>query len=284
MNLPNELNLKTFISKILSDEDIESQLRKNRKVFIPIDDFNKKGRTITISKYEEIIIQLQKQLQSKPFLIKADWKNEEIDDVVFSIQYHQFREEFEIMVIPTWSEINLASKLYNEFLHEQVNEKIRNLTQPQSVILIKNVLSNPKLKWIKNFRLNPKASDDEGIDFTASFYIDRDGTISHDEFGKWYEIIGQLKHLNGKMGPSDIRDFIGALKTTRKKYGMVISTNGYTKRTMDAVESSKSTIFCNNSDFIADLIIKHKIGMKEFRIKSGLIPDEDWWYEIRVFS
>ena len=278
------MNLKTFISKILSDEDIESQLRKNRKVFIPIEDFNKKGRAITISKYEEIIIQLQKQLQSKPFLIKADWKNEEIDDVVFSIQYHQFREEFEIMVIPTWSEINLASKLYNEFLHEQVNEKIRNLTQPQSVILIKNVLSDPKLKWIKNFRLNPKVSDDEGIDFTASFYIDRDGTISHDEFGKWHEIIGQLKHLNGKMGPSDIRDFIGALKTTEKKYGMVISTNGYTKRTMDAVESSKSTIFCNNSDFIADLIIKHKIGMKEFRIKSGLIPNEDWWYEIRVFS
>ncbi len=278
------MNLKTFISKILSDEDIESQLHKNRKVLIPIEDFNKKGRTITISKYEEIIIQLQKQLQSKLFLIKADWKNEEMDDVVFSIQYHQFREEFEIMVIPTWSEINLASKLYNEFLHEQVNEKIRNLTQPQSVILIKNVLSDPKLKWIKNFRLNPKVSDDEGIDFTASFYIDRDGTISHDEFGKWYEIIGQLKHLNGKMGPSDIRDFIGALTTTKKKYGMVISTNGYTKRTMDAVESSKSTIFCNNSDFIADLIIKHKIGMKEFRIKSGLIPNEDWWYEIRVFS
>ena len=284
MNLQNELNLKTFISKILSDENIESQLRKNRKVFISLEDFNKKGRTITLSKYEEMVIQLQKQLQSKPFLIKADWKNEEIDDVMFSIQYHQFREEFEITVVPTWSEINLASKLYNEFLHEQVNEKIRNLTQPQSVILIKNVLSDPKLKWIKNFRLNPKASDDEGVDFTASFYIDRDGTISHDEFGKWYEIIGQLKHLNGKIGPSDIRDFIGAMKTTKKKYGMVISTNGYTQRTMDAVESSKFTIFCNDSDFIADLIIKHKIGMKEFRIKPGLIPNDDWWYEIRVFS
>jgi hypothetical protein len=278
------LELKTFVSKILSEDSIDQKLRKYRKILITLEDFNKKGKSFIPLKYEDIVIQLKKQLLSQPLLIKANWKNEQKENVVFSIKYFQFREEFEITVIPTWSEISTASHLYHEYLHDQIDEKIRILTQPQSVVLIENVLSDPKLTWIKDFRLNPKASDDEGTDFTASLYLDRDGSISHDEFGNWSEIVGQLKHLKSEMGPGDMRDFIGTMKTARKKYGMVISTNGYTKRTMDAVESSKFIIFCNDSNFIADLVIKHKIGMKEFRIKPGLIPNEDWWDEIRIFS
>lgn len=284
MNQQNELELKTFVSKILSDDEIDQKLHKYQKILLPLKDINTKGKSINASKYEEFVTQLQKQLQIKPFLIKANWRNEEKEDVMITLKYYKFREEFEIIVIPTWSEIDLASKLYAEYLHEEINDKIKNLTQPQSVVLIENVLSDPKLEWIKDFRLNPKASDDEGTDFTASFYIDRDGSISHDEFGKWIEIVGQLKHLRGEMGPSDMRDFIGTMKTFKKKFGMVISTNGFTKRTMDAVDSSKFTIFCNDSNFITDLIIKHKIGMKEFRIKTGLIPDEEWWDQIRIFS
>lgn len=284
MTQQNELNLKEILTKILLDKHIESQLRKNRKIFVSLEYFNKICKSISILKYEKLITQLQKQLQSTPFLIESEWKNEEKDAVVFSISYHQFREEFEIMVIPTWSEINLASKVHHTFLHEQINKKIKNLTQPQSLVLIKNVLSNSKLKWIKNFQLNSNASDDKGIDCTASLYVDRDGTISCDEFGKWYEIIGQLKHLKDKMGPGDVRDFVGTMKTTEKEYGLIISTNGYTEKAIDAVNSSGFNIFCRDSHFIADLMIKQKIGMKEFRIKSGLIPDEEWWYEIEVFS
>ncbi|WP_160049203.1 restriction endonuclease [Nitrosopumilus zosterae] len=278
------MELKTFVSKILSDEDVDHKLRKYQKVLLSLEDVNKKGKSIIVSKYEEFVTQLQKQLQIKPLLIKADWKNEEKEEVMFAMKYHKFREEFEIVVMPTWSEIGIVSKLYNEYLNEQINDKIKNLTQPQSVVLIENVLSDSKIEWIKDFRLNPKASDDEGTDFTAVLYIDRDGSISHDEFGKWVEIVGQLKHLKGEMGPSDMRDFIGTIKTSKKKHGMVISTNGFTKRTIDAVDSSKFTIFCYDSNFITDLIIKHKIGMKEYRIKAGLIPDDEWWDEIRIFS
>lgn len=275
-----------FIKKLLTDKDLEQKLREHGpKTAISLEEIRRLGKIFNSSNYESLIEKLQKQSHQDYLVVNSGWRNEQKEPIMLAIKYHQFREEFELSFIPTWSEIDEAANLLNTNLRNEIENRILHLSQPQSVTLIENILSHSTLYWIKNFKLSPKAHDDEGRDFTASISIKRDdSSIAFDGYGKMFECIGQLKHLKGKMIPGDMRDFIGAMETCRKKYGLVISTNGFTKRTLDAVKSSKFRIFCVDATFLANMILEHKIGLKKTKVKEGKIFDEDWWHEIDIFS
>lgn len=158
------------------------------------------------------------------------------------------------------------------------------LSSYESVVLINDVLRHDDLMWINDFKLNPKASDDEGIDFFAKLCIDRNKKIDFDGYGRDEPILGQLKHYQTKVQPSEIRDFIGTLKSKKKKFGMFIASSGFTDRAYDAVNESNFTIFCEDISFISKLIIKHKIGLKKINSKLGYFIDEEWWDEIKHSS
>ena len=285
LNHNHELADKLFLKKLLADNKIEPKLRNSAKITLSLNEIIQISKTIEPISYETLITNLQNDSKNEPLVINSGWKSDLKEAIMLAIKYHQFREEFEIISLPTWSEIDEFTELLNKNLHTEVVDRILNLTQPQSVTLINNILSYDKLDWIKNFKLSPKAHDDEGRDFSATITIKRDKSeIALDGYGKMFDCIGQLKHLQDEMGPGDMRDFVGAMKNAKKKVGFVISTNGFTSRSMDAARSSKFQIICHDVNFLATLIVQYGIGLKTTKIKNGKIFDEDWWNEIRIFS
>ena len=260
-------------------------LKKTEYVFEE-GNFYELGRKIDKSS-SEIIDSLKEKLNDKTILLFTKLKNEYGDPLLFVVKYEQIREEFEFIILPTKTEIENLSKrekLRQEFFEEELTKRIMQLTSYQSVILINDILGHDDLLWIKDFKLNPKASNDEGIDFFATLCIDRNKKIDYEGYGKDEAILGQLKHYQTKVQPSEIRDFIGTLKSKKKKVGMFIASSGFTDRAFDAVNESNLTIFCEDITFISKLILKHKIGLKKISTKLGYFIDEEWWDEIKHSS
>ncbi len=259
---------------------------KNTEFIFEESKFFKLGKKIDKSS-SEIIENLKLELNNKILHFSTKYKNKHDEPISFIIKYEPFRGEFEIILLPTKSEIEnlvLRENLRQEFFEKEISKRIMQLSSYESVILIDDVLRHDDLLCINNFKLNPKASDDEGIDFFATLCIDRNKKIDFEGYGKDQEILGQLKHYQTKVPPSEIRDFIGVLKSKKKKFGMFIGSSGFTDRAFDAVKESNFTIFCEDISFISKLIIKHKIGLNKANSKLGYFIDEEWWDEIKHSS
>ena len=266
--------------KIIENSHIITELRNHRYYYLPKKEFETMIQISQKEKKEDVINEINEILLKKPLVIDFGWKNSE-QPFMIKIEYKQYQNNYYFQILPTWNEIKDASALMNSAVTEEISRRFRELTQPQSEIFIENVLSDPKLKWIKNFKLSPTRIDDEGIDFTALLLIhENKKDIGFQGFGKMVDIVGQLKHHKNQIQPEKIREFIGTIETSRKKFGIFISTNGYTQKAISQSEKSKYPIFCWDATYIAKIMVKYKIGIKSITIKKGLIQNNDWWHEI----
>lgn len=235
--------------------------------------------------YEEIVEYLKKLLLKKSMVINSGRNTDTGDPIKISASYLQFRGDFIFKIIPTWDEIVVFASMLNESIDDEIYYRIKSLTQPQSEVLIEEIFSNPKLDWVKDFKLSETRHDDGGRDFTASLLIkENKREIGFSGYGKMIPCIGQLKHLKDEMGPGDMRDFIGTMRNSRMNYGIIISTNGFTPKSLEAAKVSGYTIFCYDAHHVANFMIENEIGIKNIRIRTGKISDEEWWNEIQLPS
>lgn len=276
------MDFHEIFKDIIKKRDVSSKLNAPREtVVIPLKDLRTTLESKT-SSFEEELELLKKTLSKKPLVVNSGWKRDG-EPMMIKITYYQFRGEFELKIILTWSEISESSVLLNDSITYEILNKILGLTQPQSETLIENILSDLRLEWIKDFKLSPTRHDDGGRDFTASILIkENKKEIGFSGFGKMVPAIGQLKHLKSEMGPGAMRDFIGAMKTSKKNYGIVISSRGFTEKALEEAQKSGYKIFCHDSYFLANLMVANGIGMKNVKIKSGKTVDEEWWNEIHL--
>ena len=263
----------------------------NSEFFIEESDFYKIGKKIKASS-TDMLDEIKNELKKKDFIVVTEQKNHAKEILSLKAEFNQFKEQFIFTLLPTNSEIcylNDRETLRQQLFKKELTFRILNLTPRESVTLINDVLGFDELPWIKNFKKG-KLTRDGGIDFTAEICVDETNSINYQGFGKFFEVYGQLKHLQGKMSNSAIRDLIGTMAKSYSKihFGMAISSRGFSDDCQKVIIDSVSTksnkikaIFCEDIHFISELMIKHKIGLKPKKIKSGLFVDEEWWDEIK---
>jgi len=288
------LQLNDFLLKYVDKYLVPQFATLKKEFFVEETDFYKKGKKID-SLASEIIDKIKEELRRNSIFLLTNQKNLDNELISFVVRYEQIFERFTFTLLPTKFEIedlNNREKIRQQLFEKELSERILELNDKQSVTLINDVLGYEKLSWIKNFKKG-KPTRDGGIDFTATICVDKNNAIECDGFGKFFEVYGQLKHLQRKMSESAMRDLIGTMTKSHSKiqYGMVVSSRGFSddcKKVISEAISSKSNkinaIFCEDINFISKLMIKNKIGLKTNRIKSGLFVDEEWWDEIKTFT
>jgi len=288
------LEKNKFLLKYLNKEVFPKNDFIQGQYIIGEDIFYTKGIKIDPAGYR-IIDSLKEDLKKEHMLLVTEKKNEYNEFIRIDIEYHKIKLNFIFSILPTRSEIqniNSREKLRQKNLQKEVSEIVLKLTPRQSVSLINNVLGFEKLKWLSEFKKG-KATRDGGIDFSGKLCVTKDDKIAYDGYGRVFPIYGQLKHLNKKMKEPSIREFVGAMTRSHSKiqYGIVISSRGFTPDSQKYIEetvisrnNSIKEIFCYDIEFIAELMIKHKIGLISEKISSGLFIDEDWLAEIKYFD
>ena len=282
----NELLLKIIEKKIgrLAETN-------NLKIAIEELDFYKIGKKIK-SASTNMLDEIKNELINKEVILVTGQKNHSKEILSLKAEFDQFKEQFIFTLLPTNSEItelNERETLRQQLFEKELTYRILNLTPRESVTLINDVLGFDEMPWIKNFKKG-KLTRDGGIDFTAEICIGENNQINFNGYGKFFEVYGQLKHLKGKMSDSALRDLVGTIAKSYSKihFGMAISSRGFSddceKVIKDSVETKSNkikAIFCEDIQFISELMIKHKIGLEQKKIKSGLFVDEEWWNEIK---
>ena len=279
------MNFYNIFSEIILNSNISTELQKIGIYSLSKKQFEEKLRMVIKNNIEETIEKITDILSKKPLVINSNWKI--LDETpMIKIEYKMYRKEYQFQILPTESIIQETSILMNMAMREEFQQRFKKLTQPQTELFIDNILGDPKLKWIKNFKLSPTKNNDGGIDFTALLLISENREdIGWNGFGKMIKIVGQLKHHKNPIQPDKIREFIGTMETSKTKFGIFVSTNGYTKKAIIQSQESKYKIFCWDAMYIAKIMIKHGIGVKSIKLKNRLIQnDEDWWNEIQNIS
>ena len=94
-------------------------------------------------------------------------------------------------------------------------------------------------------------SGDKGIDGTGVLQL---SLVS-------FRVIFQCKRWTGVVGPSEVRDFRGAMQGRADK-GIFISTSGYTAEAMrEATRDGAPVIDLINGDELCSLLREHKLGV-----------------------
>lgn len=275
-----ELDFYTIFSEIISEQNISKKLRDVGETSMSLKLFQKTVK-IPQKNIEELSVEISEKLYRKPLVVKSERKNDG-EPIMICVKFDLYKQEFSFKVLPTWSEVQEATTLLNTSIIQETYEMIRKLSQTQSELLIDNVLSSEKLEWIKKFQLSPTKSDDGGKDFSNFLLIkENNQDIGFDGYGKMVECVGQIKHYKEEIKPEKIREFIGAMKIFRKKFGIYISINGYSKKAIKTAKESQYVIFCWDAMDLAKIMVQKEIGIKKIRIKTGKQPDEEWWNEIR---
>ena len=278
-----DLDIYKIFSDIINDKKISRDLWIGGEAIMSLRLFQ---QIVEIPKKdtEEVSIKISEKLVHNPLIVNSGRKNGR-ESVMIYVKFELYKSKFSFKVLPTWSEISEAAILLNTSVIQETNEMIKRLTQVQSELLIENVLSSDKLEWIRKFQPSPTKTDDGGKDFTSLLLINENNTdIGLSGYGKMVQIIGQIKHYKGEVKPEKIREFIGTMKIFKKKFGLFISINGYTKKALETAKQSEYTIFCWDALDLAKIMVKNEIGIKKIRIKTGKNLDEEWWNEIHRAS
>jgi restriction system protein len=95
-----------------------------------------------------------------------------------------------------------------------------------------------------------KASGDEGID----------GVINEDRLGLDV-IYVQAKRWQDTVGRKEIQSFVGALAGKKAQKGVFITTSGFTDTAIEYAKDVQQKVILINGERLADLMIKHDIGV-----------------------
>lgn len=106
-----------------------------------------------------------------------------------------------------------------------------------------------------------------------------DGIIKQDELGleliyiqaKWYA-------LNRKVRAEEVRSFAGALNKVRK--GVFLTTSEFTGGAKKLARDHEKTIILVDGDMLAQLMVKHGVGLSEVKVYRTMKIDQDYFSEV----
>lgn len=276
------MNYYDVFYNIVSDTHLCKKLLSIGTLTISLKEFQKIVKLPKAKDVEEFSEEVGANLITNPLVINSGIKKDG-EAIMVSVSFLRFKRSFVLRALESFNKIIDDYNLLNNSVEEELRQKIRRLTQPQSEILVENILTDPKLQWIKDFKLNPTRNDDGGRDFMASLLM-KEGNeeIGYKGYGKMQSIVGQLKHYKNEVKPEKIREFTGTMEAFKKKIGIFVSTNGYTEKAILQAKKSELKVFCWDASDLARIMTRHGIGIKKIQVESARIPDEVWWNEIQL--
>ncbi len=109
-------------------------------------------------------------------------------------------------------------------------------------------------------------SNDEGID----------GIINQDKLGL-DTIYLQAKRWQGDIGRREIQSFVGALAGKHSNKGIFITTSKFCKTALDYVKTVSHKVVLIDGEQLADLMIKHNVGVATYATYSLKRVDSDYF-------
>jgi len=201
----------------------------------------------------------------------------------FLVRCDPYEEVLTVTPIPEWSKIREAERVASLQLPRHLHQLILDLSQHASVELVNNILTTRNMQWIRDFQLSPTESRDGGRDFRAYLRVDASGSIAYSGKGKEVSAHGQLKHYSKKAGSPDIDRFVGSLSRLPKdeRFGVFISTRGYSDDAIAAIRQSPWTIIPKDASWLVELMLKYGVGLQRIVIRATEL-DEIFWNELSV--
>jgi hypothetical protein len=199
----------------------------------------------------------------------------------FLVRCDPYDEVILVTPIPEWSTIKEAERVASLQLPRHLHRLILDLSQHASVELVNNILTTRNMLWIREFQLSPTESRDGGRDFWARIRLDDKDEIAYGGEGKEVKIYGQLKHYSKKAGSPDIDKFAGSLSRlpADQRFGLFISTRGYSDDALDAIDQSALKIIPKDAWWLVELMLKYGVGLQRIVIRATEL-DEIFWKEL----
>lgn len=188
------------------------------------------------------------------------------------ITYSIFSDTLSVELVPTVAAMNRAAETHSINLKTELVKTVASLSFGDFEQLMEELFR--KVPWIESVNVTQRTRD-EGIDF--------EGTYKDHKSGLRMKLYGQAKHMESKVGSEDLRTFIGSISVRSKgspSIGIFVSSSGYTDDACTAAEKSPIRILIYDADKLADVMIEHSIGVRNFRIEGKTI-DEPFWKDIK---
>ena len=206
-----------------------------------------------------------------PILILEEWEPKLRQQRLIGdhlVKLSPFTSEMSIEFVPSWSYLERAAELRESNIITETARRIEELTPREFEKLLSNVFS--RVPWARNIRIG-KISRDGGIDFEGE-YIDV-------ETGLTMVLLGQAKHWRSKVGSEPIRTFIGSMLIRAKSHrivGVYVATGGFNDQAISTIRESPYQIFHYNLTSLAELMIKHHIGVRAMKMEGNTFEGAFW--------
>ena len=108
-----------------------------------------------------------------------------------------------------------------------------------------------------------------------------DGAIKEDALGL-DEVYVQVKRYaeGSNVGASELRNFAGAIDTAGTSKGVFVTTSDFTKNAIEYLNKSPKRIVPINGTELADLLVKHNVGVRVFKTYEVKRIDENFFDEL----
>lgn len=105
-----------------------------------------------------------------------------------------------------------------------------------------------------------------------------DGTIREDALGLDEVYVQAKKYADGnRVGESELRNFAGAIDAAGTTKGVFVTTSAFTKSAMEYVDRSPKRIILIDGDKLAQLMVRHRIGVRTRETYEIKRIDEDYF-------
>lgn len=110
-----------------------------------------------------------------------------------------------------------------------------------------------------------------------------DGVIEQDQLGLDRIYLQAKRYRPGIAVPvSDVRDFIGALETRHARKGVLVTTSLFTKAARQVAESVRHQVVLIDNIKLADLMIRHNVGVVVHRSFQFKAVDASYFKQSRI--
>ncbi len=161
-----------------------------------------------------------------------------------------------------------------------IQEQVESIRQKVRHTLKQHLLSMHPQKFeqlIQTLLEVMRLENTEVTPFTGDKGVDVRGILNAENLSR-IEIAVQAKRWKHNVGSTTVQNLRGALKTG--EHGIIITPSDFTSQAVqEASASSKVPISLVNGDQLADLLIKHNVGVKMQNIELPVL-DDDYWSEI----
>lgn len=190
----------------------------------------------------------------------------------YYIHYNIYTEVLTIELLPTVNAMKRVAEIYSTSLKPMTIKRIEDLTFEEFEWLMENVFS--RVPWAKDVHIT-KRTRDGGIDFVGEYMGSKKTSVK--------TLLGQAKHWKSKVGCDPLRSFVGSLTLESKKkpvVGVYVCTGGFSLDARNVIKESPYKIFTFDLRGLANLMLRHEIGIHKISIRGKTI-DERFWDEIK---